>query len=135
MTWESQHRRRIVEAESCSPVSATPNPDSFFNSSRLMVRVSRGTAPWDSGSTLVVWRRCLHAAGGVELTDHAELDCVEGGLQGFDLGDGVHQLLAGACGPQGVCELLNLSAHGRQLSRNTVFVVPARGGVRLGGHE
>ncbi len=51
----SQQIRRMVDAESCSPVSVVPNPAWVRRSSRSMVRVSRGVAPCAWGSTSVVW--------------------------------------------------------------------------------
>ena len=39
-------------------------------------------------------------AGGVELADHAELEGVQGGLEGLDLGEEVHQLGWLVCGPE-----------------------------------
>ena len=47
-----------------------------------------------------------------------ELERLEGGLQGLDLGDRVDQLVRAPCGPQGVDQAADLAADPGQLSRH-----------------
>ncbi len=67
--------------------------------------------------------------------DHVELEGVQGGAEGLDLGDGVHQLLAASGRPQGLGQLTDLSADPCQGTRDTTGTGGAGWGVRVGGHE
>ena len=117
----------VVESQPSPRASATGASSGV--SSAAESRTAAGPVPLWPPATEVTksWVEAqpdgLDRGGGVELSDHGELDRLQRRFEGLDRGDAVHQLVTTPRRPQGLTELTDLAPQPLQHRRNTASPV------------